>query len=304
MNGTTFPPHEFGDDGFSDKGNFGGGGGQGGGQSGGYQNYQNQQRQSEGQKNEQAPSDNQQWRGGQGNQGGQGNYQRPQGGGGGGGGGYQGGEKRSWGSGGNQSGFQRKPYNGGGGGGGGGFQKRPEDTDMTLYKPYACTGNEDAPPEIKAKFIEIAKMLENSGYTLRTGGMDGVEEMVENSVTKKEVHLPFRDFNGKQSRFTFNSDRAYAIAKKYHPTFDGLSKGVKCFLAKNARLILGNNMTSPALFLLTWTEDGATSSRDRTARTGFAGHAIAIAAGIGIPVINLARSDAEQKLNMLITNEM
>lgn len=279
MNGTTFPPHEFGDDEFSNAGG------------------NNEQRSYQGSQGG--------YQGGQDNQGGQGgnswkdrnqvgSYQNNQGG--------QGGGSRSWGSGGGQSGYQKKPWNGGQGGGG--FQKRPEDTDMTLYKPYACTANEDAPPEIKNKFIEIVKMLENNGYTLRTGGMEGIEEIVENSVTKKEVHLPWREFGGKQSRFTFNSDRAYAIAKKYHPTFDGLSKGVKCFLAKNARLILGNNMTSPALFLLTWTEDGATSSRDRTARTGFAGHPIAIAAGIGIPVINLARSDAEQKLNMLITNEM
>lgn len=267
MNGTTFPPHEFGDDEFSNSGG------------------NNEQRSYQGSQG-----------GYQGGQGGSSWKDRNQGG--------QGGGNRSWGSGGGQSGYQKKPWNGGQDGGGGGFQKRPEDTDMTLYKPYACTANEDAPPEIKNKFIEIVKMLENNGYTLRTGGMEGIEEIVENSVTKKEVHLPWREFGGKQSRFTFNSDRAYAIAKKYHPTFDGLSKGVKCFLAKNARLILGNNMTSPALFLLTWTEDGATSSRDRTARTGFAGHPIAIAAGIGIPVINLARSDAEQKLNMLITNEM
>lgn len=281
MNGTTFPPHEFGDSEFSNSGGNNEQHSYQGGQSG-YQGGQN----SQGGQGGGSWKERNQAGGQQNNQGG------------------QGGGNRSWGSGGGQSGYQKKPWNGGQGGGGGGFQKRPEDTDMTLYKPYACTANEDAPPEIKNKFIEIVKMLENNGYTLRTGGMEGVEEIVENSVTKKEVHLPWREFAGKQSRFTFNSDRAYAIAKKYHPTFDGLSKGVKCFLAKNARLVLGNNMTSPALFLLTWTEDGATSSRDRTARTGFAGHPIAIAAGIGIPVINLARNDAEQKLNMLITNEM
>ena len=294
MNGTTFPPHEFGDSEFSNSGGNNEQRSYQGGQNG-YQGGQN----SQGGQGGGSWKERNQAGGQQNNQGGQGGGQQNNQGG-------QGGGNRSWGSGGGQSGYQKKPWNGGqgGGGGGGGFQKRPEDTDMTLYKPYACTANEDAPPEIKNKFIEIVKMLENNGYTLRTGGMEGVEEIVENSVTKKEVHLPWREFAGKQSRFTFNSDRAYAIAKKYHPTFDGLSKGVKCFLAKNARLVLGNNMTSPALFLLTWTEDGATSSRDRTARTGFAGHPIAIAAGIGIPVINLARNDAEQKLNMLITNEM
>lgn len=206
--------------------------------------------------------------------------------------------------------YQKKPWQGGSGGGGGSWQKKPwqggsgfkraEETDMSLYKPYACTGNADCPAEILEKFDRITKKLEELGYTVRVGGMDGIEDRIEKLIPKHELHLPWRDFNGKQSKFTYNSERTFAIAKMFFPTFDTMKKGVQAFLAKNARLILGDKVVSPALFLLCWTEDGAESVKERTNRTGFTGHPIAIASAVGIPVFNLAKSDAEQRLDFLI----
>lgn len=214
----------------------------------------------------------------------------------GGGGGYQGGGGGNWNNNRNQ------------GGGGGGKPpwnsrqpfKRPEETDMTLYKPYAATGNKDCPPEILRKFEELAKMLETQGYTARIGGLEGIEETVEKTQVKQELILPFKEFNQKQSKFTWASERAFAIAKMFHPTFDSIKKGAQYFLAKNARLILGDKMNSPALFLICWTEDGAESAREKTSRTGFSGHPIAIASAIGIPIFNLGKPDAEQRLKLYL----
>lgn len=222
------------------------------------------------------------------------------------------GQRQSYGSGGGGG------YQGGGGGdnwnnnrnqnGGGGKPpwnsrqpfKRPEETDMTLYKPYAATGNKDCPPEILRKFEELAKMLETQGYTARIGGLEGIEETVEKTQVKQELILPFKEFNQKQSKFTWASERAFAIAKMFHPTFDSIKKGAQYFLAKNARLILGDKMNSPALFLICWTEDGAESAREKTSRTGFSGHPIAIASAIGIPIFNLGKPDAEQRLKLYL----
>ena len=206
--------------------------------------------------------------------------------------------KKTWqGGGGNGGGggWQKKPWQGGGGG-----FKKPEDTDMTLYKPYACTGNADCPVDVLEKFDRITKKLEELGYTVRVGGMDGIEDRIEKLIKKQELHLPWREFNQKESKFTYNSDRVFAIAKMFFPTFDTMKKGVQAFLAKNARLVLGDKVISPALFLLCWTEDGAESVKERTNRTGFTGHPIAIASAVGIPVFNLAKSDAEQRLDFLI----
>lgn len=189
-----------------------------------------------------------------------------------------------------QGGFQKKQWN-----------KRPDDGDLTLYMPYAVTGNQDCPPEIISKFIEIAKRLETAGYTARCGGMDGIEDAVEKAVKKVEVHLPWRGFNEKESRFTYNSERALAVAKMFHPTFDTMKKSIQAFLAKNARIIMGDRMNSPALFLLCWSEDGVETFSKKTSRTGYAGHPIAIASALGIPVFNLGNPEAEQRLNFYLS---
>lgn len=190
---------------------------------------------------------------------------------------------------------QKKPWNG---------QKknweRPKETDMSLYKPYAATGNREAPPEILKKFEEIARKLETLGYTARVGGFEGIEETVEKATTKNEIHLPWREFGQKQSKFTFTTDRAMAIAKMFHPTFDTMKKSVQLFLAKNARIVMGDKMNSPALFLLCWTEDGVESAKEKTSRSGFTGHPIAIASAVGIPIFNLGNPSAEQRLNLYL----
>ena len=215
-------------------------------------------------------------------------------------GGYQQGNSNQGGYQQNNNGGYSKPWqNNRQNGGGGGFKRKPDD-DLTLYKPYACTGNQNCPPEIMEKFVRIAKKLEELGYTARVGGMDGIEDTVEKAINKKEVHLPFKDFNQKQSKFTYNSERAFAVAKMFHPTFDSMKKGVQCFLAKNARLLLGDRMNSPALFLVCWSEDGVESGKMKTNQTGFAGHPIAIAGALGIPIFNLARPDTEDRINFII----
>lgn len=275
-NGTTFPdyesPQEKGEQHWQPTGEQGGY--QGGGQQGGGNNYQ--------------PRNNY-------NGGGQNNYGGNQGGGYNNGGGYQ---KRQWNGGGQGGGggYQKRQY---GGGGGGGFQRK-EETDFSLYKPYAFTANDTIPPDIMEKIVAIMRRLEAQEYTLRTGGMEGPESVAEAAIKKIEVHLPWRDFNNKQSKFTWTMERAKAVAKMFHPAFDSMKKGVQMFLAKNARLILGDKVNSPALFLLTWTEDGITSHKERTAKTGFAGHPIAIASAIGIPVFNFGNPAAFEQFERYI----
>lgn len=171
-----------------------------------------------------------------------------------------------------------------------------DESDITLYLPYAVAGNKDMPQEIVDRLVEVTKQLDAQGYTVRIGGTDPFEDAIEKVVKNIEVHLPFRGFNNKESKFSYVSDRAKAVASMFHPTFESMSKGVQTFLAKNARLILGDRMNQPALFLLVWTEDGADNIKKRTAKTGFAGHPIAIASSLPIPIFNLASPDAERRL--------
>lgn len=213
----------------------------------------------------------------------------------GGGGGY---EKKPW-QGNNGGSYEKKPWQGNGGGGK--FQRKEEPLDPTIYLPCAVSGNKGAPPEIIAKIKELVTFISEHGFTVRTGCDGEVELAADDAATaKRERILPWREFEGKESKLTWNSERAAVIAKRYHPTYDNMKKGVQHILGKNARLALGDKMNSPARFLLVWTEDGVESVREKTARTGLAGHIIAIASAAGIPIYNLGNPTAEQRLREYI----
>lgn len=213
---------------------------------------------------------------------------------------------RSYGGGGGYGGNRGGGFNRGGGGGGfnrggfnkGGYNRQQEDDDgeARLYKPYVGTGNKEAPQEVLDKMSQIARELEEFGYTLRSGGLEGPEEVFEKATKVHEIHLPWKGFNNKESKYTFTPKQAHGIAKMFHPSFDTLKPVIQTFLAKNARLVLGKDLKSPALFMICWSEDGAETGKEKTSRTGNVGHAIAIAAAMKIPVFNLGKSDAEARL--------
>ena len=205
-------------------------------------------------------------------------------------------EKKPWQKDGGQGGgFQKKPWQPGGGGGK--FPRKEEPLDPTIYLPYAVSGNKEAPPEILAKIKELVAYLDSKGFTTRTGCADPIELAADDAATgKRERILPWKDFAEKESKLTWNSERAHVIAKMFHPTYDNMKKGVQHILGKNARLVLGDKMNSPARFLLIWTEDGAEHVRQKTGKTGLAGHIIAIASAAGVPIYNLGNPSAEQRL--------
>ncbi len=179
------------------------------------------------------------------------------------------------------------------------FKRKEEEVDMEnykLYKTYVGTGNRETPQNIQDIMKRLAHELDGFGYTLRTGGLDGAEQAFEAGTTNLELHLPWKGFNDKDSKFTFTPKAALAIAKKFHTAFDTLKPAIQVLLAKNARLVMGKDLKSPAMFMVCWSEDGAETLLEKTSKTGNVGHAIAIAAYMKIPVFNLGKSDAEYRL--------
>jgi hypothetical protein len=213
---------------------------------------------------------------------------------------YQGNNRGNWnndrgGNGGNGGGGNWQNRQNNNGGKSGGFKRKPE-TDFSLYLPYAVTGNPNPPEQIIARFENVAKRLDQMGFTARTRGFEGIEDAVEKVVKKVELLLPWRDFNQKESKTTWTKERAYSVAKMFHPGYDALKKSVQTFLAANARILLGDSMAAPALFLLVWSEDGCNDIRRKSQQTSFAAHSIAIASSLGIPIYNLQNPDDERKL--------
>lgn len=206
----------------------------------------------------------------------------------------QGNQQKPWQKDNQEGGWQKKPWQGGGGKP---FQRKEEVLDPTVYLPCSVAGNKEAPPEVLAKIKELVTFLSDNGFTVRTG-CDGAVELAadEAAVQKRERILPWRDFAEKESKLTWNSERAFFVAKMFHPTFDTMKKGIQHILAKNARLILGDKMNSPSRLLLVWTEDGIEHAKNKTGKTGLVGHTIAIASAAGVPIYNLGNPTAEQRL--------
>lgn len=209
---------------------------------------------------------------------------------------------------GNQGGWQNRNQNQGNwqnrnqnqGGGSNGWKPRPQDPDTSTYRPYALILDKNVPPDILAKAEALVKNLSEQGYTLRIGMAEEFESRFEALAERKEVILPWRDFNNHTSKLTFTNDRALAVAKQFHPTFDSMKPAVQKFLARNARLIFGSEMKSRAIFLICWTEDGCEHVKDRLSSTGFVGHPIAIASSEHVPVFNLARPETELRLQRFL----
>lgn len=244
----------------------------------------------------------------------QGGYQQSQGnygGNRGNGGGYSGNSgNRSYNGGGNRSGYggnnSRSYGNGGGGGGyggnrqgGGGFQKKeysPEDIANARYPvSVVISGNENITDAVALATARLAKAFDDKNIVVRCGGMNGVDDVVCNSISNPELHLPFKNFNKRQAKSQYSNEICKELARRQRPDIDSLPGVQKAILEKNPRLVLGQYMTSPAQLVIVWSEDGCETAREVTHRSGNAGHIVKVAQASGVRVINLQRPDAEQR---------
>ena len=156
------------------------------------------------------------------------------------------------------------------------------------YKFYSGIGSRETPESLKPTIERVVKRLNELDYTLRSGGADGADKFFEEHAASKEIFLPWKNFNGNESKLFEQSAQAFDMAKKYHPSYKYLSYGAKKMMARNCYQVLGINLKSPVEFVICWTKDGKAS--------GGTGQAIRIAEDSGIPVYNLKREGDLQKL--------
>jgi len=164
-----------------------------------------------------------------------------------------------------------------------------------FYRPYVGTGNAEVPETALAALKEIRDILDQRGYTVRTSAFDGPDKMFMDAK-HKEVIIPWRNFADSQSKLTFTSEEAMYFAKQFFPKFDDMKDTVKKFLAKNVRLVCGQNLKSLAQFVVVWTEDGCEDPKIRSPKTGNSSHVIAVAHHLNIPVFNFGKQDARERL--------
>lgn len=169
---------------------------------------------------------------------------------------------------------------------------------QTIY--YGGIGSRRAPEHILAKMRWIGRVLALAGYCLRSGAADGSDEAFEQGCDEvkgaKDIWLPWPGFNGHADTGLYPTPAHFEMASKTHPAWEHLTRGPRALHARNMGQVLGDNLATPVQFILCWTPDGCESEATRTRDTGGTGGAITLASRHGIPIFNLAKPDALDRL--------
>lgn len=208
------------------------------------------------------------------------------------------------GGGGNGGGNWQNRNNGGGGGnnnwknrngGGGGNWQNKEEVIEEPYVPVGIYIDREFPTEVKQNLIRLAGRLIAKNVVVRYNAddMDVHTPISELSRKKTEAFTPWKNFNNIESRHSYNTETAKHIASVNFAGWDKVPDAVKAMLARNVRIVFGDKNRSVVLCLITWSPDGATRAAEVTKDTGRSGSIIKLASTYGIPVINLAKPNAE-----------
>lgn len=149
-------------------------------------------------------------------------------------------------------------------------------------KYYAGIGSRETPKSIMNLMKQMARHLALNGYILRSGGAQGADTAFEvgcDSVKgKKEIYLPWRNFQGSDSQLILHDERAYKIAEEFHPYWSNLSQGARKLQARNSHQVLGEDLATPSDFVVCYTPKGQGK--------GGTGQAIRIAKAYNVPVFD------------------
>ncbi len=150
---------------------------------------------------------------------------------------------------------------------------------------YAGIGSRDTPQEILYLFEKVGMFLANKGFILRSGGAKGSDKAFEIGCDRvsgiKEIYLPWKGFEGSNSNLIVTDNKAFEIAKQFHPYWHNLSQGGQKLQARNSHQVLGKDLNTPSKFIICWTKNGSGN--------GGTGQAIRIAKHNNIPVFDTGK---------------
>lgn len=159
---------------------------------------------------------------------------------------------------------------------------------------YAGIGSRETPSDVLEQMTNVAKELEQKGYTLNTGKTfnnkeEGADKAFSDGTTRKNLFTP----ENQGSRL-----REQAIAKEIHPNPSALEKkpGGLRLMARSTNQVFGDDLNTPVDFVLFYTADGLETSRPQ----GGTGQAVEMAIRKGIPVINMANPEWRSNLNNIL----
>jgi len=155
------------------------------------------------------------------------------------------------------------------------------------YKSFCGIGSRKTPQEALDKMKKISQYLAGHGWILRSGGANGADMAFESGCDivagKKEIYLPWKNFNNSTSELYCPTDNAFLIASTVHPVWDKLTQGAKKLHARNVYQVLGLDLNVPANLVIAWTPNGK--------EVGGTATALKLARQYKIRIINLATED-------------
>lgn len=124
---------------------------------------------------------------------------------------------------------------------------------------YAGIGSRNTPVSICHAITRLAQALAKYSI-LRSGGADGADSAFENGCDlangKKEIYLPWKNFNDNKSELYNITKNAQLLAEQLHPAWNRCSYGAKKLHARNCYQILGYTLDYSSSFVICWTKDG------------------------------------------------
>lgn len=149
---------------------------------------------------------------------------------------------------------------------------------MTKY--YAAVGDQTCPSRYYDIITKITRYFESDGYVVRTRGSKGFDEVVDESVERKELFVPWRGFEGRTTNTYNPSQDVFDKAAEFHPRWYKLNNRVRRIMASATACVLGPDLKSRSEFVICWTPDAE--------QGGGTGQSIRVASYYGIPVFDLA----------------
>lgn len=147
---------------------------------------------------------------------------------------------------------------------------------------YTGIGSRETPQEVLELFLKFGEDLAKLGFILRSGGANGADTYFEKGCDlvkgRKEIYLPWENFNNSKSQLYNITTQALDMAKKFHPKWDSLDFNSKLLHTRNCYQVLGKNLNNPTDFIICYTEKGTGK--------GGTGQALRIANYYGINVFD------------------
>lgn len=171
----------------------------------------------------------------------------------------------------------------------------------TTKRYYAGIGSRKTPPKVRDQMTLLGTMLEERGFTLRSGNADGADQAFALGVERAaDIWLPDANFNKEFRKVKpfhnyivgGGSDiEALKSVIEFHPAPDRLTPKGCLFMARNYRQVIGLNEPNSE-FVIAWTPEGKFA--------GGTAQAMRIAKKYNIQVVNMFGDySAQQVINYL-----